>query len=438
MPPQPAGGRPTWLESFLVYRKPVVVSLAFLGFSAGLPYLLVFSTLTAWLRDEGVSRSAIGFFAWVGMMYSIKVVWAPFVDRLKLPWLNRTLGRRRSWMLLAQLGIMLALVGMSWVGPSQLTSLAVLALVVAFSSATQDIAIDAYRIEAAPAQDQAALSAAYILGYRSALLVSGAGALYAAEYLGWAEAYQVMALCGGVGLVTTLLIPRPALANDESAPGAKAAPPTWPGLHGLFLAPIADFFVRNGRFAMFLLSFIALYRLSDITMGIMANPFYLDLGYTKLQIANIAKGLGFALSILGSFLGGVLVVRWGVLMTLLIGGVAVALTNLLFALLALTEPNLVWLALIIGADNLSGGIAATSFIAYLSSLTHTAYTATQYALFSSLMTLPGKFTSGFSGIAVDTFGYPLFFVGAGVLGVPAIVMVLYLVHRERTALLDHR
>jgi len=307
-----------------------------------------------------------------------------------------------------------------------------------FSSATQDIAIDAYRIEAAPAQDQAALSAAYILGYRSALLVSGAGALYAAEYLGWAEAYQVMALCGGVGLVTTLLIPRPALANDESAPGAKAAPPTWPGLHGLFLAPIADFFVRNGRFAMFLLSFIALYRLSDITMGIMANPFYLDLGYTKLQIANIAKGLGFALSILGSFLGGVLVVRWGVLMTLLIGGVAVALTNLLFALLALTEPNLVWLALIIGADNLSGGIAATSFIAYLSSLTHTAYTATQYALFSSLMTLPGKFTSGFSGIAVDAFGYPLFFVGAGVLGVPAIVMVLYLVHRERTTLLDHR
>ena len=146
MPPQPAGGRPTWLESFLVYRKPVVVSLAFLGFSAGLPYLLVFSTLTAWLRDEGVSRSAIGFFAWVGMMYSIKVVWAPFVDRLKLPWLNRTLGRRRSWMLLAQLGIMLALVGMSWVGPAQLTHLAVLALVVAFSSATQDIAIDAYRI----------------------------------------------------------------------------------------------------------------------------------------------------------------------------------------------------------------------------------------------------------------------------------------------------
>ena len=438
MPLQPAGGRPTWLESFLVYRKPVVVSLAFLGFSAGLPYLLVFSTLTAWLRDEGVSRSAIGFFAWVGMMYSIKVVWAPFVDRLKLPWLNRTLGRRRSWMLLAQLGIMLALVGMSWVGPAQLTHLAVLALVVAFSSATQDIAIDAYRIEAAPAQDQAALSAAYILGYRSALLVSGAGALYAAEYLGWAEAYQVMALCGGVGLVTTLLIPRPALANDESAPSAKAAPSTWPGLHGLFLAPIADFFVRNGRFAMFLLSFIALYRLSDITMGIMANPFYLDLGYTKLQIANIAKGLGFALSILGSFLGGVLVVRWGVLMTLLIGGVAVALTNLLFALLALTEPNLVWLALIIGADNLSGGIAATSFIAYLSSLTHTAYTATQYALFSSLMTLPGKFTSGFSGIAVDAFGYPLFFVGAGVLGVPAIVMVLYLVHRERITLLDHR
>lgn len=438
MSPQPAGVRPTWLESFLVYRKPVVVSLAFLGFSAGLPYLLVFSTLTAWLRDEGVSRSAIGFFAWVGMMYSIKVIWAPFVDRLKLPWLNRMLGRRRSWMLLAQLGIMASLLGMSWVGPGQLTALAVLALVVAFSSATQDIAIDAYRIEAAPANDQAALSAAYILGYRSALLVSGAGALYAAEYLGWAQAYQVMALCGAVGLVTTLLIARPALANDAYSPGLDEAPSKWPGLREMFLAPITDFFVRNGRFALFLLSFIALYRLSDITMGIMANPFYLDLGYSKLQIANIAKGLGFALSILGSFLGGVLVVRWGVLITLLIGGIAVALTNLLFALLALTEPNLIWLALIIGADNLSGGIAATSFIAYLSSLTHTAYTATQYALFSSLMTLPGKFTSGFSGIAVDAFGYPLFFIGAGVLGMPAIVMVLYLIHRESAPPTDHR
>ncbi|MEZ7965358.1 MAG: MFS transporter [Pseudomonadales bacterium] len=430
MPPQSAGGRPTWLESFLVYRKPVVVSLAFLGFSAGLPYLLVFSTLTAWLRDEGVSRSAIGFFAWVGMMYSIKVVWAPFVDRLKLPWLDSRLGRRRSWMLVAQVGIMAALLGMSWVGSDQLTLLAILALAVAFSSATQDIAIDAYRIEAAPANDQAALSAAYILGYRSALLVSGAGALYAAEYLGWVAAYQVMAVCGGVGLVTTLLIPRPALANDESPPEPDGDRSTWPGFQVMFLAPIADFFVRNGRFAVFLLSFIALYRLSDITMGIMANPFYLDLGYSKLEIANIAKGLGFALSILGSFLGGVLVVRWGVLITLLIGGVAVALTNLLFAALALTEPNLIWLGLIIGADNLSGGIAATSFIAYLSSLTHTAYTATQYALFSSLMTLPGKFTSGFSGIAVDSVGYPVFFIGAGVLGIPAIVMVLYLIHRE--------
>ena len=422
----------------MVYRKPVVVSLAFLGFSAGLPYLLVFSTLTAWLRDEGVSRSAIGFFAWIGMMYSIKVIWAPFVDRLKLPWLNLALGRRRSWMLVAQLGIMAALLGMSWVGPAQLTLLAVLALVVAFSSATQDIAIDAYRIEAAPAHDQAALSAAYILGYRTALLVSGAGALYAAEYLGWVQAYQLMALCGGVGLFTTLLIPRPALANDEYSPEVEEASSKWPGLHALFLAPIIDFFRRNGRFAVFLLSFIALYRLSDITMGIMANPFYLDLGYTKLEIANIAKGLGFALSILGSFLGGVLVVRWGVLITLLIGGIAVALTNLLFALLALTEPNLIWLALIIGADNLSGGIAATSFIAYLSSLTHTAYTATQYALFSSLMTLPGKFTSGFSGIAVDAFGYPLFFIGAGVLGMPAIVMVLYLIHRESAPPTDHR
>ena len=419
----------TWLASLRAYQRPEVVSLVFLGFSAGLPYLLVFSTLTAWLRDEGISRSMIGFFAWIGMMYSIKVIWAPFVDRLSLPWLTRVLGQRRSWMLAGQLGIVLALVAMSLVGTGALGLLALLSLVVAFSSATQDIAIDAYRIEIAEVEQQAALSAGYIAGYRVALLVSGAGALYAAEYLGWGSAYQVMAAFGLIGVITTLVIARP---KDQDV---AALATVWQAGFGawvrtLFFEPITDFFRRNGRFALFILAFIALYRLSDITMGIMANPFYLDLGFSKVEIANVAKGLGFGMSLLGSFLGGLLVLRFGLLSTLLIGAGAVALTNVIFAILALFEPSLAGLALVISVDNLSGGIAVTSFVAYLSSLTATAYTATQYALFSSLMTLPGKFTSGFSGLVVDQVGYPSFFLMSGLLGLPAVLMVIYLMRRR--------
>jgi len=427
-----ASGRQTatWRAAIASYRKPEVISLVFLGFSAGLPYLLVFATLTAWLRDEGVSRSAIGFFAWIGMMYSIKVVWAPFVDQLKLPFLGERLGQRRSWMLLGQLGIVIALAGMSLVGADSLGLLALLALLVAFSSATQDVAIDAYRIEIADVSQQAALSAGYIAGYRTALLVSGAGALYAAEYLGWTAAYQVMATCGLVGVLTTLLIKQPqATVQGEAGVGWEKS--WWRWVVGLFVDPITNFLQRNGQFALFILAFIAMYRLSDITMGVMANPFYLDLGFTKLEIANIAKGLGFGVSLFGSFLGGVLVLRFGLLPTLLTGAILVATTNILFASLALFEPSLLGLAIIISADNLSGGIAATSFVAYLSSLTATAYTATQYALFSSLMTLPGKFTSGFSGIIVDGLGYPTFFLLSGLFGLPAILMVFYLLRREQ-------
>ncbi len=424
----------SWRDALLTYTKPEVLSLVFLGFSAGLPYLLVFSTLTAWLRDESVSRSAIGFFAWVGMIYSIKVIRAPIVDNLRLPKLHQALGRRRSWMLLAQFGIVAALVMMSWAGPERLVLLSALAVIVAFSSATQDIAIDAYRIEASAVEHQAALSAAYILGYRVALLVSGAGALYAAEYFGWAASYQIMAAFGCVGVLTTLIIRRPvAEKNDrlEAAMGNEQRPVRRSALlPRLFIDPVVDFFERNGRFALFLLTLIAVYRLSDITMGIMANPFYLDMGYTKVEIANIAKGLGFGLSLLGSFLGGLFVVRFGLLRTLLLGAILVALTNLTFAGLALSGPDLMLLALVIGLDNLSGGIAATSFIAYLSSLTDTRYTATQYALFSSLMTLPGKFTSGFSGLVVDGFGYSSFFIGAACLGIPAVVMVVVLIRRQ--------
>jgi PAT family beta-lactamase induction signal transducer AmpG len=431
---------------FLIYTKPRVIAMAFLGFSSGLPFLLVFSTLTAWLREAEVSRTTIGFFAWVGITYSIKVFWAPVVDRLQLPGLSR-LGRRRSWILLGQLGIALGLIGMSFTGADNLMVLSVCAVLVAFSSSTQDVAIDAYRIEALDERYQGAMSASYIFGYRVALLVAGAGAFYLAEYLGWVKAYQVMAAMMGVGIITVFVISEPVAlmaaavrdADDEVVRKILAKhshlPPRLQKTLTWFVAaivfPFVDFFKRNGRFGLVLLLFISVFRLSDIAMGIMANPFYLDMGYSKTDIASVAKVFGFFMTIAGSMICGILVVKWGILKPLLVGAIAVASTNLLFALLSTLEPELAWLAIVISADNISGGFAATAFIAYLSSLTNRSYTATQYALFSSIMTLPGKFISGFSGVIVDGWGYLPFFVFASAIGIPAVLLVVVLLRREK-------
>ncbi|MBP18149.1 MAG: AmpG family muropeptide MFS transporter [Gammaproteobacteria bacterium] len=403
--------------------------MVFLGFSGGLPFLLVFSTLTAWLRDEGVSRSAIGFFAWVGITYSVKVIWAPVVDRISIPFVTRRLGQRRSWILIGQTGIAAGLFGMAMVDHTELYLLSLFALLVAFSSATQDIAIDAYRIEAMQERFQGAMSAAYIFGYRVALLVAGAGSLYIAEYANWTFAYQVMGALVFVGIVTVLLIDEPESHRREIIASAESDSVHF-GFINAVVRPFTDFFSRNGKFALVILLFIAVFRLSDIAMGIMANPFYLDMGYSKTDIANVAKVFGFFMTIAGSFICGILVVKWGIFRCLLIGATAVALTNVLFSMLSLLQPDIIWLAGVISADNISGGFAATAFVAYLSSLTNRAYTATQYALFSSLMTLPGKFISGFSGIVVDAQGYFVFFLVAAALGIPAILLVLVLMKRE--------
>ncbi len=415
----------TWVETFRIYTHPRVVAMAFLGFSAGLPFLLVFSTLTAWLTEGEVSRSTIGFFAWIGITYSIKVLWAPIIDSVSLGPLTKSLGQRRSWMLLGQLGIALGLVLMTLAGPGSLLLLSLSALLVAFSSSTQDVAIDAYRIEAAIPEHQGAMSASYVFGYRLALLVAGAGALYVAEYFGWTTAYLAMAALMLVGMMTVALISEPQ-AERGATPLVLSASGIRSWFRGAVIGPFVDFFVRNGKTAIIILIFISVFRLSDIAMGIMANPFYLDMGYSKTDIANVAKVFGFFMSIAGSFLCGALVVKWGLMRPLLIGAVAVAVTNLFFAALSTQEPKISYLVVVISADNISGGFAATAFIAYLSSLTNKAYTATQYALFSSLMTLPGKFLSGFSGIVVDSFGYFEFFVVAAGLGLPSILLVLYL------------
>ena len=435
---------PSWREALRVYLQPRVLVMLFLGFSAGLPFLLVFSTLSAWLTEAGLSRSAIGFFSWIGITYSIKVIWAPIVDRLPIPGLTRRLGKRRSWMLVAQLGIALGLVGMAATDPTvQLPALAGFALLVAFSSATQDVSIDAYRIESAVPEWQGAMAATYILGYRLALLVAGAGAFYIAHYSDWVLTYLSMAALMGVGMVTVLLIREPEtrigrdtlmreqrvidfMERSAHLPHRLRMAYAW--FLGAVVAPFVDFFVRHGTLALVILLFIGVFRLSDIAMGVMANPFYLDLGFSKPEIANVSKIFGFFMTIFGAGLGGLLVARLGIMRPLLLGASMVAATNLLFAWLATQGPDLTLLAVVISADNLSAGLATTAFIAYLSSLTNTAYTATQYALFSSLMTLPAKFLGGFSGIIVDVHGYVVFFVYASVIGLPAIALVLYLMH----------
>lgn len=425
--------RHSWRQAFSVYTQPEVLGMIFLGFSAGLPFILVSSTLSAWLADEHVSLSVIGYFSLVGVAYSIKVFWAPVIDRLPLLLLTRIFGKRRGWMLLSQVGIAVGLWGMSLlpVG-TQLQQLAWLAVWVAFCSATQDIVIDAYRIEVVAVRFQGAMAAMYVFGYRLALLVAGAGALYIAEFISWQIAYQAMAALMMVGIISTLLIREPAHNADLSAQAIEAGlerslhVKANGGLLRWFLdavvSPFVEFFQRNGRRGLLVLALIALYKMSDIAMGVMANPFYLDLGFSKKEIADVTKVFGFFMTILGTSLGGVFVLRYGIMRPLLFGAVLVALTNLLFAVLAVVEPNVYLLAGVVSADNLCGGIASAVFIAYLSGLTNSAYTATQYALFSSLMTLPAKLIGGFSGEIVSGYGYDGFFVYAALIGVPAIML----------------
>ena len=436
-----------WRDALAVYRRPSVLAMLFLGFSAGLPFMLVFATLTAWLREFDVSRTAIGFFSWVGITYSIKFIWSPVVDRLPVPGLSRWLGQRRAWILLGQIGIAIGLAGMAFTDPRvALWPVALLALLVAFASATQDVAIDAFRIESDIDRYQGALAAAYQMGYRLAILASYTGALYLAELLDWRIAYLSMAGLMTVGMLTVLLRPEPVAGIDRSnvlgEPRARAflarhgALPEWSRLTGAWLigavvCPVTDFFARFGRFALIILALVASFRITDIAMASMANPLYIDLGYSKAVIANVSGAYGLAMTIIGAILGGSLTARFGLMRPLLAGAILAAATNLLFAWMA-GQGGATWaLVLTISADNLSGGIAGSVFIAWLSSLTNTTYTATQYALFSSLMTLPGKFLSGFGGIVVDAIDYPAFFMISAAMGLPAVVLIVLIMRHTR-------
>ncbi len=440
-------GKPanSWRATLALYGDWRVAGMLCLGFSAGLPLLLVFGTLSVWLRELGISRTAIGFFSWVGFAYSFKFLWAPLVDGLPIPVLGRLMGRRRSWMLLSQFGIAAGLLALSFVDPAaDLRLVAALAVLVAFSSATQDVAIDAWRIEIANVDLQGTMAGAYQLGYRIALFAAGAGALYIAAGLGWSAAYTAMAALVGIGMVTTVFIREPARRTDAATLRAQAKSEEAIGRLGFLpppirraasyfahsvIEPFVDFFKRHGYLALVILAFIGTFRLSDFVMGIMANPFYVDLGFTKEQIAQVSKTYGIFVGIAGALLGGLIVARYGIMRPLVVCAALISVTNLMFAWLAVTGPSMALFAATISLENLVGGISGSVFIAYLSSLTNQAYTATQYALFSSFMSMPGKFLGGFSGWIVDKTDYVTFFVYTSLAGIPAVLLVLYLMRR---------
>lgn len=437
----------SWLDALRVYRQPPVLQMLALGFSAGLPFYLVFSTLSAWLRQAGVDRSTIGMLSWVGILYSIKFLWAPVVDRVAPPFLHRLLGRRRSWMLLAQVGICLGLFKLSFSDPAQgVQSIALAALFVAFCAATQDIALDAWRIESANLQLQGAMVATYQVGYRAALICGSAGALTVADRAGWHWSYLTMALLGGVGILTTFLIPEPHPRAPKESLQREARVIEWlerrahwprPLLNagewflGAVVCPLLDFFGRyGGGIAVLLLLFIGSYRLTEFAMGSMVNPFYIDQGYTLTQIATVVKIYGLLMSMVGVFLAGIVIAKFGMLRSLVLGSVMIMLSNTGFALLATAHtPTVLGLGLVNGLDNLALSMHGVALMTFLSGLTSPKYTATQYALFSSLYALPGKILEGMSGFVVNHIGYPTFFVYTASLSLPALLL-LFLVARR--------
>jgi MFS transporter, PAT family, beta-lactamase induction signal transducer AmpG len=419
----------SWAESLAWYLSPSSLRMVALGFAAGLPLLLVLGTLSFRLREAGIERTTIGFLSWVGLAYAFKWAWAPLVDQVRLPGLSAYLGRRRAWLFLSQWLIITGLIGMAYCEPQEhLDRLVMWAVWVAFGSATQDIALDAYRIESESVVHQAALASMYQTGYRLGMIWAGAGALWIAAraestaLLGhyqndaWKVSYLVMAASMAVGLLSVF----GSKENVQAAPSQPRTAQQW--IQDVLVAPFAEFFSRFGWHAWVILSLIGIYRISDIVMGIMANPFYIDMGYTKDEIAMVTKVFGVFMTLLGAFLGGLLSSRWGHMRVLMWGAI------LLFAWLAGVGHAFWALVWVISVDNLSGGIASAAFIAYLSSLTKVQYSASQYALLSSIMLLAPKWLAGFSGYFVDQFGYPLFFFSTALIGLPVLLLILWL-HR---------
>jgi PAT family beta-lactamase induction signal transducer AmpG len=430
-----AGDKTTILASLRGYLRPRAIVMLALGFSSGLPFYMIYQNLSLWLTEAGVSKGEIGLFAWTGFAFTFKFLWAPAVDRLPIPYLEKWVGRRRAWMAAAQIGVALTLLAMSAADPAgNLLVVALIAVVMAFMAATQDIAIDAWRIEAATDAEQGVMAAMYQYGYRVAIMVAGAGALIVADNVNWPAAYQFMALLMGIGLLTALFAPKVEVREYEPPP--KASLPEM--FSSSVIGPFRDFFERFGVHALIILLFIALFRVPDFLMGYMVGPLYIELGYDKTTIGAIRSGLGLFAILFGVFLGGVLVARVSFRWSLFIGVVAQSLTNLIYTWLALSDATAFNLAFTIVLENIAYGAAGTILIAYMSSLTNTAFTATQYALFSSFYALPGKFVGGFSGFMVEGVGFAWFFVITAIIGVPAAALVFFLKQSERRFSIDRR
>jgi MFS transporter, PAT family, beta-lactamase induction signal transducer AmpG len=405
----------------IVSDRTLVVMLA-LGFSSGLPFLLIFSTQSAWLKEAQVSLTAIGFFSYVALAYSLKFLWAPILDTVDLPVLSHWLGRRRAWMLVAQMGVTLGLAGLAFGNPAQaLATQITISFLIGFCAATQDVAIDGWRIEAAPSERQGMMSATYQLGYRLALLCAGAGALYIAQFFSWEYAYLAMAGAMTIGIVATISASRSKKEQDRAS---QATDHDRLSLEQTFFQPLADLLRRKGGALFLILILVACYRLPDFVSGVMANPLYIQLGFSKVEIANISKIYGVWIGIAGAFAGGILVSRLGLMPTLLCGGIAASASHLTLSYLAASGAKLDLLTLAISVENFASGFAGTALIAYMSSLTSPAFAATQYALLSSLYALPGKLIGGLSGWLVEQFGFPHFFMLTSAIGIPVVILCL--------------
>jgi hypothetical protein len=490
----------TFAHSLKGYQDRRAIALLLLGFSAGIPILLIFSTLSLWLLEAGVQRETVTMFSWAALGYSFKFVWSPLIDALPVPLLSRVLGKRRGWLLLAQGLIIVAIVLMSSINPQfsgSLNAMAWGAVLLGFSSATQDVVIDAYRIEAAPDDSamQSVMSSTYTAGYRLGMIVAGAGSLMLAQWLGstkahyvysaWQQTYWAMAATMLVGVAATLWVREPAGQQAQTAgqgvddnlrllamfvlavlafvwafrqingllPENAASPVAallWETLRlagsllaavavgfvavraklvraevvrRVWVAPLADFFARYGKRAALLLALIGLYRISDIVSGVISNVFYADMGFSKVEIASAVKTFGVAMSILGGIAGGVLAQRFRLMNMMMLGAVAAAATNLLFVWLAMRGHDVPLMYTAVGLDNFAAGLAGTVFVAFLSALTNIRFTAVQYALFSSLMTLLPKTLGGYSGAIVKQIDYTGFFLFTAALGVPILLLV---------------
>jgi PAT family beta-lactamase induction signal transducer AmpG len=433
----------SWAQASKIYLERRVLIILLLGFSSGLPLLLVFQTLSAWLKESEISLTMIGWFSLASTAYALKFLWAPLVDKMPIPVLSRLLGQRRAWMIFSQGLIAFSMLGLGRTDPAMdLWWVAMWAVALAFASATQDIAVDAYRIESLDEDQMGAGSANYVLGYRIAMLAAGAGALFVADVWSWYAAYALMAGLMSVGMVTVLLSPEPERRPSKETAARAHKVVTFMDqyahlplllrsamvrVYEAVICPFADFMSRPHW--MMILLFVALYKYGEALLGIMANPFYLDLGFSKSEIAAVSKGYGLTMTLVGGYLGGVMVARYGIMKALLYAGVMQCFANLAFAAQALVGYSIPMLAVTISIENLTAGMATTAFIAYLSSLCNIAYTATQFALFTSLMNVTRTVFASGGGWLADHMDWSVYFLLTTFAAMPGLVVLVWLIKR---------